>query len=51
MAQFPGKTGALGSEHAVRLIQGEETPELVDSDTTLVTKDNVVLFADGVYSR
>lgn len=51
VAQFPGKMGELGVEYAVRSLQGEEVPVVVDSGTMLVTKDNVDLFADGVYGR
>jgi ribose transport system substrate-binding protein len=49
VAQFPGKMGALGVAYAVTVLEGGEIPELVDSGTMLVTKDNVDLFIDGVY--
>ncbi len=51
VAQFPGKMGAIGLEYAVRTLQGEAVPAIVDSGTMLVTADNVDLFADGVYGQ
>jgi len=51
VAQFPGKMGELGVEYAVRTLQGEEVPTLVDSGTMLVTKENVELFAEGMYGH
>lgn len=51
VAQFPGKMGYLGVEYAIRSIQGEAVPQYVDSGTMLVTKDNVDLFARGIYGR
>ena len=51
VAQFPGKMGELGVEYAVRTLQGEKVPTLVDSGTMLVTKDNVELFAEGMYGH
>jgi len=51
VAQFPGKMGSMGVEYAVRVLQGQAVPKIVDSGTMLVTKDNVDLFASGTYGK
>jgi ribose transport system substrate-binding protein len=51
VAQFPSKMGQMGVEYAIRAIQGETLPALVDSGTMLVTKENVQLFNEGVYGK
>mgnify|MGYP005831851065 FL=1 len=49
IAQFPGKMGFLGVEYAVRVLEGEKVPELVNSGSMPVTKDNVLAFQAGLY--
>jgi ribose transport system substrate-binding protein len=40
VAQNPYNMGALGVENALKLAKGETIPELIDTGTVLVTKDN-----------
>jgi len=40
VAQNPYNMGALGVENAIKLIQGESLPEVIDTGTILVTAEN-----------
>jgi len=51
VAQFPGKMGFLGVEYAVRVINGEQVPETVNSGSLLVTNGNVLAFQAGLYGH
>ncbi len=44
VAQFPFKMGELGADTAFRAANGETVPELVDTGTEIVTKDNAADF-------
>jgi len=49
VAQFPGRMGFLSTLFAVRYLQGEEVPKLVDSGEFVVTYDNAPAFLAGFY--
>ena len=51
VAQFPGRMGFMGVEYAVRVINGEAVPEMVNSGSMLVTRDNVLTFQAGLFGR
>lgn len=51
VAQFPARMGYLGVEFAVRAIEGQAMPEMVDSGAMLITKDNANAFKAGLYGK
>jgi len=45
VAQNPYNMGAFGVENALKLVKGETIPEVIDTGTELVTKDNAANYA------
>lgn len=43
VVQNPFKMGYLGVENAVRVLNGEDVPETIDSGSVLITRDNMYL--------
>lgn len=50
IAQFPQRMGAYGVDLMVRHLNGEEIPELVDTGTAVVTRENVDEFLEAASS-
>jgi ribose transport system substrate-binding protein len=46
VAQNPYNMGALGVENAIKLINGEGIPEIIDTGTVLVTAENAAEFTE-----
>jgi ribose transport system substrate-binding protein len=51
VAQFPARMGYMGVEFAVRVIEGKQVPEMVDSGAMLITSDNVNAFKAGLFGK
>jgi len=44
VAQNPYNMGAFGVENALKLVRGESIPEVIDTGTELVTKENAARY-------
>lgn len=51
VAQFPTRMAYIAVANAVKALEGEDVPELVDSGSAVVTTDNVGAFQRGLYGK